>query len=126
MKKQFIIALGAVMLLSGCNGGENVSPEESEVSITEAVSEKTDDSRTTEITTTSENISESEPDRDMPVMNTENEMKKQISSDSDSAYNESEGSMIEFDEAGSYENKDTQESETAVYVFGDYLERDND
>ena len=62
----------------------------------------------------------------MPVMNTENEMKKQISSDSDSAYNESEGSMIEFDEAGSYENKDTQESETAVYVFGDYLERDND
>ena len=131
MKKQIIITLGAVMLLSGCNGKGNKPPEESEVSITESVTESTNESETTEITAGSEDISVLEPDRDMTVTSTENEMKEQISSDSAPAYNESEHSQIASDDTGSYdtgsyENKDSQESETVVYTFGDYLERDND
>ena len=54
MKKLMIIALGAVVLLSGCNGGNNVTPEESEVNITESVSESQNESVTTDIKTTSE------------------------------------------------------------------------
>lgn len=128
MKKQLIIALGAVMLLSGCNGGDNITPEESEVNIPESVSESTSESGTNDITTTSEDLSEAERDPDITVSSTEKETAEQTVSDSELVYHESESgqSLIEPDDTESFEIDKTQESETAVYEFDDFLERDND
>ncbi|OPZ20936.1 MAG: hypothetical protein BWZ04_01433 [Firmicutes bacterium ADurb.BinA205] len=127
MKKLMIIALGAVMLLSGCNGGNNVTPEESEVNITKSVSESQNESVTTDIKTTSEDKPVSEKKQDVTKTSTDNEMEEQSSSDSETENSESEEILINSDDDREpIENNETQESETAVYEFDDFLERDND
>ena len=127
MKKLMIIALGAVTLLSGCNGGNNVTPEESEVNITESVSESQNESVTTDIKTTSEHKPVSEKKQDVTKTSTDNETEEQSSSDSETENSESEEILINSDDDREpIENNETQESETAVYEFDDFLERDND
>ena len=127
MKKLMIIALGAVMLLSGCNGGNNVTPEESEVNITESVSESQNGSVTTDIKTTSEDKPVSEKKQDVTKTSTDNETEEQSSSDSETENSESEEILINSDDDREpIEKNETQESETAVYEFDDFLERDND
>lgn len=127
MKKLMIIALGAVTLLSGCNGGNNVTPEESEVNITESVSESQNESVTTDIKTTSEDKPVSEKKQDVTKTSTDNESEEQSSSDSETENSESEEILINSDDGREpIENNETQESETAVYEFDDFLERDND
>ena len=127
MKKLMIIALGAVTLLSGCNGGNNVTPEESEVNITEPVSESQNESVTTDIKTTSEDKPVSEEKQDVTKTSTDNETEEQSSSDSETENSESEEILINSDDDREpIENNETQESETAVYEFDDFLERDND
>ena len=127
MKKLMIIALGAVVLLSGCNGGNNVTPEESEVNITESVSESQNESVTTDIKTTSEDKPVSEKKQDVTKASTENVTEEQSSSDSETENSESEEILINSDDDREpIENNETQESETAVYEFDDFLERDND
>lgn len=127
MKKLMIIALGAVTLLSGCNGGNNVTPEESEVNITESVSESQNESVTTDIKTTSEDKPVSEKKQDVTKTSTDNESEEQSSSDSETENSESEEILINSDDDREpIENNETQESETAVYEFDDFLERDND
>ena len=127
MKKLMIIALGAVTLLSGCNGGNNVTPEESEVNITESVSESKNESVTTDIKTTSEDKPVSEKKQDVTKTSTDNETEEQSSSDSETENSESEEILINSDDDREpIENNETQESETAVYEFDDFLERDND
>ena len=127
MKKLMIIALGAVMLLSGCNGGNNVTPEESEVNITEPVSESQNESVTTDIKTTSEDKPVSEEKQDVTKTSTDNETEEQSSSDSETENSESEEILINSDDDREpIENNETQENETAVYEFDDFLERDND
>ena len=127
MKKLMIIALGAVMLLSGCNGGNNVTPEGSEVNITESVSESQNESVTTDIKTPSEDKQVSEKKQDVTKTSTDNETEEQSSSDSETENSESEEILINSDDDREpIENNETQESETAVYEFDDFLERDND
>ena len=127
MKKLMIIALGAVTLLSGCNGGNNVTPEESEVNITESVSESQNESVTTDIKTTSEDKPVSEKKQDVTKTSTDNETEEQSSSDSETENSESEEILINSDDDREpIENNETQESENAVYEFDDFLERDND
>lgn len=115
------------MLLSGCNGGNNVTPEESEVNITESVSESQNESVTTDIKTTSEDKPVSEKKQDVTKTSTDNETEEQSSSDSETENSESEEILINSDDDREpIENNETQESETAVYEFDDFLERDND
>jgi len=122
-----IIALGAVTLLSGCNGGNNVTPEESEVNITESVSESQNESVTTDIKTTSEDKPVSEKKQDVTKTSTDNETEEQSSSDSETENSESEEILINSDDDREpIENNETQESETDLYEFDDFLERDND
>ena len=124
MKKRLIIALGAAVLLSGCNNGENMPPEGSEHSVTASVSESEAESRTTTITTGSKDLSHSGAERDMPEAVTENETEYPISAGS--ADPQSEQSQTGSDDTELNDDHKAQESETSAYAFGDYLERDND
>jgi hypothetical protein len=126
MKKRLIIALGAAVLLSGCNNGENMPPEGSEHSVTASVSESEAESRTTTITTGSKDLSDSGAERDMPEAVTENETEYPVSAGSGSPGPQSEQSQTGSDDTELNDDHKAQESETSAYAFGDYLERDND
>ena len=103
MKKRIMIALAAVMLMSGCSGGGNSSSEVSNVN--NAGSEK---------------ASVSGSESDVSAANPENEANEQNASapkntDPDS---DCDIDLLPYD--------GIQSNETSGYTFGDLLERDND